>query len=78
MTPFSCDPIFIRKRTTLGRFAHESGVFGKVVEGKPLAVYMGDDSRGEYIYKFVSAVNRWHGPVDRTEPEQRSRGRRRL
>ena len=47
----------MRKRTTLGRFAHESGVFGKVVEGKPLAVYMGDDSRGEYIYKFVSASN---------------------
>lgn len=49
--------VAIRKRTTLGRFAHESGVFGKVVDGKPLAVYMGDDSRGEYIYKFVSATN---------------------
>ena len=49
--------VAIRKRTSLGRFAHESGVFGKVVEGKPLAVYMGDDSRGEYIYKFVSATN---------------------
>jgi secreted PhoX family phosphatase len=47
----------IRKRTTLGRFAHESGVFGVVTAGKPLAVYMGDDSRGEYIYKYVSASN---------------------
>ena len=49
--------VAVRKRTTLGRFAHESGVFGKVTAGKPLAVYMGDDSRGEYIYKYVSSVN---------------------
>lgn len=47
----------IKKRTALGRFAHESAAFGKVVAGKPLAVYMGDDSRGEYIYKFVSTAN---------------------
>lgn len=46
-----------RKRTALGRFAHESAAFGKPVVGQPLAVYMGDDSRGEYIYKFVSAAN---------------------
>jgi len=39
---------------TFGRFAHESAAFGKPVAGQPLAVYMGDDSRGEYIYKFVS------------------------
>ena len=49
--------VAIRKRTTLGRMAHESGVFGKLVAGKPLAVYMGDDSQGEYIYKFVSSAN---------------------
>jgi secreted PhoX family phosphatase len=47
----------IRKRTSLGRFAHESAVFGKPAAGKPLAVYMGDDSRGEYIYKYVSTTN---------------------
>ncbi|NMM07892.1 PhoX family phosphatase [Polaromonas sp.] len=47
----------IRKRTSLGRFAHESGIFGKAVAGKPLAVYMGDDSQGEYIYKFVSTTH---------------------
>lgn len=46
-----------RKRTALGRFAHESAAFGTPVVGKPLAVYMGDDSRGEYIYKFVSSAN---------------------
>ena len=49
--------VAIKKRTALGRFAHESADFGKLVAGKPLAVYMGDDSRGEYIYKFVSAAN---------------------
>ncbi|MBI5719001.1 MAG: PhoX family phosphatase [Burkholderiales bacterium] len=47
----------IKKRTTLGRCAHESAAFGKVAAGKPLAVYMGDDSRGEYIYKYVSNAN---------------------
>ncbi|MEH6437040.1 PhoX family protein [Massilia sp. DD77] len=44
----------IKKRTALGRYAHESAAFGKVEAGKPLAVYMGDDSRNEYIFKFVS------------------------
>jgi uncharacterized protein len=46
-----------KKRTGLGRFAHESAAFSRPVAGQPLAVYMGDDSRGEYIYKFVSAAN---------------------
>ncbi|SDO78601.1 hypothetical protein SAMN05216303_102351 [Rhodoferax sp. OV413] len=46
----------IRKRTGLGRFAHESASFGKLTAGKPLAVYMGDDSQGEYMYKFVSTA----------------------
>lgn len=46
----------IKKRTSLGRFNHESAAFGKLVAGKPLAVYMGDDAQGEYMYKFVSAA----------------------
>ena len=46
-----------KKRTALGRFAHESAAFGKPVAGKPLAVYMGDDSRNEYIYKYVSSAS---------------------
>jgi uncharacterized protein len=58
----------IKKRTSLGRFAHESAAFSKLVVGKPLAVYMGDDSRGEYIYKWVSTAN-WSAadasPADR-------------
>ncbi|MBL8324058.1 MAG: PhoX family phosphatase [Rubrivivax sp.] len=47
----------IKKRTALGRMAHESAAFSKPVAGKPLAVYMGDDARNEYIYKFVSTQN---------------------
>ncbi|MCJ2182994.1 PhoX family phosphatase [Novosphingobium sp. 1949] len=42
-----------RKRTALGRCGHE-GAFIRVVEGQPVAAYMGDDSRSEYLYKFVS------------------------
>lgn len=47
----------VKKRTALGRMAHESAAFSKPVVGKPLAIYMGDDARNEYIYKFVSAQN---------------------
>ncbi|ACB33919.1 protein of unknown function DUF839 [Leptothrix cholodnii SP-6] len=45
-----------KKRSALGRFAHESAAFSKLVVGEPLAVYMGDDSRNEYIYKYVSTA----------------------
>ncbi|AMC35072.1 PhoX family protein [Janthinobacterium sp. B9-8] len=44
----------LKKRSALGRFAHESAAFGIPAVGKPLTVYMGDDSRNEYMYKFVS------------------------
>lgn len=43
------------KRTSLGRFAHEDSAC-RAVAGQPIAFYMGDDSRGEYIYKFVSTT----------------------
>lgn len=43
------------KRTALGRFAHEGVVFHAAEAGKPVVCYSGDDSRFEYIYKFVSA-----------------------
>ncbi|MFW6762448.1 PhoX family protein [Acinetobacter pittii] len=53
------DPFEVRqnpvKRTSLGRFAHEDSAC-RAVAGQPLAFYMGDDSRGEYIYKFVSTA----------------------
>ncbi len=44
----------LRKRTALGRMGHENITFAKVSPGQPVVAYMGDDARGEYIYKFVS------------------------
>lgn len=51
--PFNPDQTPV-KRTHLGRFAHEGVVFAPAVEGQPVVCYSGDDSRFEYIYKFVS------------------------
>jgi len=51
--PFDPDSVPV-KRTALGRFAHEGIVFVPVVEGQPFVAYSGDDSRFEYIYKYVS------------------------
>ncbi|MDF1792717.1 MAG: PhoX family phosphatase [Thalassobaculaceae bacterium] len=42
-----------KKRTALGRFKHENAEL--VIDGSGHAVvYMGDDERGEFLYKFVS------------------------
>ncbi len=43
-----------KKRTALGRFAHEGAWPGPVIPGQPLVWYMGCDARNEYIYKYVS------------------------
>jgi secreted PhoX family phosphatase len=45
-----------RKRTALGRMGHEGCWPGLFVAGRKPAWYMGDDSRREYLYKFVSAT----------------------
>jgi secreted PhoX family phosphatase len=41
------------KHTALGRFKHENAELVVAPNGK-LVVYMGDDERNEYLYKFVS------------------------
>ena len=61
-----------RKRTALGRFAHEAASFSTPVAGKPLAVYQGDDARTEYIYKWVSAAA-WN-PADATAADRLAAG----
>ncbi len=43
-----------KKRTALGRFKHENAELVIAQNGKAV-VYMGDDERGEFLYRFVSA-----------------------
>lgn len=51
------------KRTALGRFAHE-GAAVQVNEDGRVVIYMADDKRYEYLYRFVS-----DGRYDATERE---------
>jgi len=46
-----------RKRTALGRMGHEGAMPSVIKNGEPLVYYMGDDSKGEYVYKYVSTEN---------------------
>lgn len=42
-----------KKRTALGRFKHENAEMVIAKNGK-VVVYLGDDERGEYLYRYVS------------------------
>ncbi|HZG72285.1 MAG TPA: alkaline phosphatase PhoX, partial [Chondromyces sp.] len=52
----------VRKHTALGRFAHENAAMGLTKDGR-VVVYMGDDSRDEFFYKFIS--NKKYNPTNR-------------
>ncbi|MGC8201723.1 PhoX family protein [Aliiroseovarius sp. PTFE2010] len=41
------------KHTALGRFKHENAEMVQAADGR-VVVYMGDDERGEFIYRYVS------------------------
>ena len=43
------------KRTSLGRFKHEAAAGTTAGPGGNYVVYMGDDERFDYVYKFVTS-----------------------
>ena len=57
-----------RKHTMLGRFKHE-GANIQIADSGHAVAYLGDDERGDYLYKFVSA--------DRFDPRDSQAARRR-
>ena len=64
-----------KKRTALGRFKHENAEVVLAANGQ-VVVYMGDDERGEFLYKFVSDGRYVEGGnnADLLDPGQALRG----
>jgi len=50
------------KRTSMGRFKHENAAV-TIADNGHIVVYLGDDERGEHIYKFVSRQR--YNPADK-------------
>lgn len=62
--PFNPDSL-PQKRTALGRYARECATVVIGDDGE-VAIYSGDDTRGEYIYKFVAQER-----FDKTNPKEK-------
>jgi len=51
-----------KKRTALGRFKHENAEIAIAKTGQ-VVVYLGDDERGEFLYRYISN-NQYHPQAD--------------